>query len=69
MVVMFVDKDVWEVLDSGCNTTCHGEVWAQSAQNKFADVGFDMLWVDEPGTRLAGFLALSHSHGKRYFPA
>lgn len=69
MVDVFADKHIWAVLDSGCNTTCHDEVWAQSTQKKLAEWGFDMPWIDEPGNRFAGLTASSHSYGKRYFPA
>lgn len=64
MVGVFADKDIWAVLDSGCNTACHGEVWARNAQTNLADLGFDLPWVDAFGKRFAGLTALSHSHGE-----
>lgn len=54
MVDRFADKEIWAVLDSGRNTTCRGEVWAQNAQKTLADLGFDMPWVGEPGKRFIG---------------
>lgn len=31
VVDVFLDKGIWAALDSGRNTTYHGEVWAQNA--------------------------------------
>lgn len=53
----------WAVLDSGCNAIWHAEVWVQNAQEKLADLSFDMPW------RFAGLTASTHSHGAQCFPA
>lgn len=34
---VFTDEGIWAILDSGCNTTCHGEVWAQNAERMLAN--------------------------------
>ena len=28
------DEGVWAVIDDGCNSCCHGEVWRQNAEAK-----------------------------------
>lgn len=68
MIDTFIDKGIWAVLDSGCNTTCQGEVWAPNAQKKLPDLG-GMPRFDEPGKRFPGLMSSTRSHGMRAFPA
>ena len=28
------DEGVWAIIDDGCNSCCHGEVWRQNAEAK-----------------------------------
>ena len=28
------DESVWVIIDDGCNSCCHGEVWRQNAEAK-----------------------------------
>ena len=34
------DEGVWAIIDDGCNSCCHGEVWRQNAEAKMKVSGF-----------------------------
>ena len=56
------DENIMMYLDSGCNTTCHGELWMK----KFiAQTGYEPEWSDAPGKSLVGIGGTSSSLGTR----
>ena len=41
----FVDEGVWAIIDDGCYSCCHGEVWRQNAEAKMKVLRLRNIWV------------------------
>ena len=39
------DEGVWAIIDDGCNSCCHGEVWRQNAEPKMKVLRLQPIWV------------------------
>ena len=61
------DEGVWAIIDAGCNSCCHGEVWRRNAETKIFVLRFQPLWVHRKGTTLNG-IGTSTTGGKLKIP-
>ena len=48
------DEGVWAIIDDGCNSCCHGEVWRQNAEAKMKALGFRSNWLHRKATTFNG---------------
>ena len=39
------DDGVWAIIDDGCNSCCHGEVWRQNAEAQMNVLGLHPIWL------------------------
>ena len=39
------DDGVWAIIDDGCNTCCHSEVWRQNAETQMKVLGLHPIWL------------------------
>ena len=42
---LIADEGVWAIVDDGCNSCCHGEVWRQNAEVKMKVVGLHPIFL------------------------
>ena len=57
------DDGVWAIIDDGCNSCCHGEVWQQSAEAKMKVLGLHPIWLHRKATTFIG-VGTSMTSGK-----
>ena len=63
------DDRVWAIIDDGCNSCCHGEVWRQNAETKMKVLGLHPIWLHRKATTFNGVGTsttsgkLNNSHG------
>ena len=43
-------KVIWQIIDDGCNSFCHGEVWRQNAEMKMKVWAFILLAAQKATT-------------------
>ena len=55
------------IIDDGCNSCCHGEVWQQNAGTKMKVLRLQPIWVDRKGTTFNG-VGTSTTSGKLNTP-
>ena len=47
-------EGVWALIDEGCNTCCHGELWRKNAEMKFRRLGFTPTLETEKESEFKG---------------
>ena len=67
VVCPFADEGVWAIIDDGCNSCCHGEVWRQNAEAKMKVLGFHPIWLHRKATTFNG-VGTSTTTGKLKIP-
>ena len=60
-------KELYAILDDGCNSTCHTEKYAEKAQSILAQFGKKMTPLEGDGVGYKG-LGKAHSKGTRNIP-
>ena len=45
---------VWAIIDDGCNSCCHGEVWRRKAEVKMKVLGLHPSWLHRKATTFNG---------------
>ena len=58
---------IWAALDEGCNSSCHGSMWADNASRKLEKLGFSPTWIHREPKRYAGVGAGTTTHGLKRF--
>ena len=48
------DKHVWAIIDEGCNSCCHGELWATNAKEKLRKLGYQFETIDNETRTITG---------------
>ena len=61
------DDGVWVIIDDGCDSCCHGEVWRQNAEAKMNVVGLHPIWQHKKATTFNG-VGTSTTNGKPKIP-
>ena len=61
-------KDIWAVLDEGCNSSVHGSGWADRAEKKLARFGLEVLWTSRKAKWYSGISTPIFATGKRAIP-
>ena len=61
------DEGVWAIIDDGCNSCCHGEVWRQNAEAKMKVLRLNPIWVHRKATTFNG-VGTSTTSGKLNIP-
>ena len=61
------DDGVWAIVDDGCNSCCHGEVWRQNAEAKMKALRLQPIWVHRKVSTLNG-VGTSTTCGKLKIP-
>ena len=61
------DEGVWAIVDDGCNSCCHGEVWRQNAETKMKVSGLHPIWLHRKATIFNG-VGTSTTSGKLKIP-
>ena len=54
LVDPIADEGVWAVMDDGCNSCCHGEVWRQRAEAKMKLLRLHPIWLHRKATTFNG---------------
>ena len=49
-----LDERVWAIVDDGCNSCCHGELWRRNAENKTHHKGLRAVWLHRKVTTFNG---------------
>ena len=62
-----VHEGVWSIIDDGCNSCCHGEVWRQNAETKMKALGFHPFWLHRNATTFNS-VGTSKTSGKLEIP-
>ena len=57
-------EGVWEMIDDGCNSCCHGGVWRQNAEAKMKVLRLQPIWVHRKATTFNG-VGTSATSGKQ----
>ena len=60
-------EGVRAILDGGCNSGCHGEVWRQNAETKMKVMGLRPFWLHRTATIFCG-VGTSTTSGKLKIP-
>ena len=61
------DEGVWAIIDDGCNSCCHGEVWRQNAETKTKVLGLHPICLHAKATTFNG-VGTSTTSGKLKLP-
>ena len=48
------DEGVWAIVDDGCNSCCHGEVWRQNAEATMKVLRLQPIWEHRKATTFNG---------------
>ena len=48
------DEGVWAIVDDGCNSCCHSDVWRQNAEAKMKVLGLHPMWLHRKATTFNG---------------
>ena len=48
------DEGDWAIIDDGCNSCCHGEVWRHNAEAKMKVLRLQHIWVHRKATTFNG---------------
>ena len=63
MVDRIADEGVWAIMDDGCNSGCHGEVWRQNAEAKMNVLRLQPIWIHRNAATFNG-VGTSTTSGK-----
>ena len=61
------DEGVWAIIDDGCNSCCHGDVWRQNTEAKMNVLGIHPIWLHRKATTFNG-VGTSTTSGKLKIP-
>ena len=61
------NEGVWAIIDDGCNSCCHGEVWRQNAEAQMKVLRLQPIWVHRKATTFNG-VGTSTTSGKLKIP-
>ena len=62
------DDGVWAIIDDGCNSSCHGEVWRQNAEAKMKVLGLNPIWLHWTSATTFNGVGTSMTSGKLKTP-
>ena len=48
------DDGVWAIVDDGCNSCCHVELWRQNAETNMNVLGLHPIWLHRKATTFIG---------------
>ena len=61
------DPHVWAIVDEGCNSGCHGELWHKNALEKWKRMGYQSYLASSSVTSYKG-VGMSKTSGKYRMP-